>query len=47
MPEIFTYPPSGRAEIANSVSPRRNASSTGPKPTLNRSTRIPNRFAAR
>src|SRR6266545_4310364 len=41
MPAMRTYPPNGMAEKAHSVAPRRRRRSTGPKPTLNRSTRMP------
>ena len=45
MPAILTYPPKGTAETAHSVSPRCLRRSTGPKPTLKRSTRIRDRRA--
>ena len=45
MPVIFTYPPSGIAPIAYSVSPRRTLSSFGGKNSEKRSTRMPTAFA--
>jgi hypothetical protein len=45
MPAIFTYPPSGRAEMTYSVSPRRNPITFGPKPMENRGTSMSTHFA--
>ena len=47
IPAIFTYPPSGMADTAHSVSPRLRDHTTGPKPMLKRSTRMPDQRAAR
>ena len=44
-PAIFTYPPSGIALMQYSVSPRRNDSSFGPKPSEKVRTRTPIRRA--
>ena len=44
---IWTNPPSGIGAIWNSVPPRLNPISVGPKPIENRSTRIPHSRATR
>ena len=46
IPCIFTYPPSGMAEMTYSVPPRSNPRMRGPRPMEKRSTPIPTDLAA-